>query len=124
LSQLLIKNGLIADGGRTFQADILINDEIVAAIDSELTSPGTRVVDASGLIVLPGGVDVHVHLPWPAGVNISTDSFASGTRAAAFGGVTTLIDFCIPEDGETLSSILDKGSLGGLQFSPQYSRGC
>lgn len=108
MSQLLIKHGLIADGGRTFQGDILINDEIIAAVDSELISPGTRVIDASGLIVLPGGVDVHVHLPWPAGVNISTDTFASGSRAAVFGGVTTLIDFCIPEDRETLTSVLNR----------------
>lgn len=108
MNQLLIKNGLIADGGRTFQGDILINDEIFAEVDSELTSPGTRVIDARGLIVLPGGVDVHVHLPWPAGANISTDTFASGSRAAAFGGVTTVIDFCIPEDGETLTSVLNR----------------
>jgi dihydropyrimidinase len=108
LSQLLIKNGLIADGSRTFQGDILINDEVISEVDSRLNSPRTLVIDASGLIVLPGGVDVHVHLPWPTGAHVSSDNFATGTRAAAFGGVTTVIDFCIPEGDESLTEALER----------------
>jgi dihydropyrimidinase len=106
LKQTLIKNGLIATGGKVLKGDILIEGEKVREVGTDLASPSAEILNANGLVILPGGVDVHVHLPWPAGRNISSDTVESGTRAAAFGGVTTVIDFCIPRDGESLDSVL------------------
>lgn len=108
MKSLLIKNGLIVTGSEAFQGDVLVGGETIQAVGTNLDSAEAEVLDATGLVVLPGGVDVHVHLPWPTGSHISTDTFASGTRAAAFGGVTTIIDFCIPEGDETLSQALDR----------------
>ena len=82
-----------------------------------------------GEIVLPGGVDVHVHLPWPTGSFISSDDFNSGTRAAAFGGVTSLLDFVIPEGDEDLPDGYREEThpgggqcLGGLRAAYQPAR--
>lgn len=108
MDKVLIKNGLIARGSGSLKGDILIEGDIIRSVGEDLPADGARVLDASGLVVLPGGVDVHVHLPWPTGSHVSTDTFASGTRAAAFGGVTSIIDFCIPEGDETLAEVLKR----------------
>jgi dihydropyrimidinase len=106
VEKILIKNGLVARGSGALQEDILIEEGVIRQLGVDLPAQGAKVKDASGLIVLPGGVDVHVHLPWPTGSHVSTDTFATGTRAAAFGGVTSVIDFCIPEGEESLSEVL------------------
>ena len=111
----LIKNGTIAAVTGVFSGDVLIDDEGIRAVGPNLTAPDADVIDASGLIVLPGGVDVHVHLPWPTGTHVSTDTFASGTRAAAFGGVTTVIDFCIPEGNESLTQVVERKKAEAVQ---------
>ncbi len=82
--------------------------ETIDSVGLDLPADGSQVLDASDLIVLPGGMDVHVHLPWPTGSHVSTDTFASGTRAAAFGGVTSVIDFCIPGEDESLAGVLQR----------------
>ena len=108
MSQLLIKDGKCAGLGGSFSADLLIDEGRIVAIGRGLNSTAERVIDARGKLVLPGGVDVHVHFPWPTGTHISTDNFASGTKAAAFGGVTTVLDFVIPEEEEGLIEALER----------------
>lgn len=90
----LIKNGTVATEKETLLADILIDGEKVSAIGANLQlTPGTEVVDAAGKLILPGGVDVHVHLDLPMFGTVSSDDHYTGTKAAAFGGTTTVIDF-------------------------------
>ncbi len=107
MHQLLVAGGTIVSGGLRFTADLLAEDGIIRAVGTELRAPGAEVLDARGLLVLPGGVDVHVHLPWPTGSHISSDDIASGTLAALHGGTTTLIDFVIPGETQSLAEALD-----------------
>ncbi|MGL4651599.1 MAG: amidohydrolase family protein, partial [Caldilineaceae bacterium] len=104
LNDLVIRNGLvIAPGGRQ-TADVGVIGEQIAAIGPGLR--GREVVDASGCYVLPGGVDQHVHLQMRLGDVVSTDTFASGTVAAALGGTTTVVDFVhTPPGGSMLAAL-------------------
>ncbi|HEX9922348.1 MAG TPA: dihydropyrimidinase, partial [Anaerolineae bacterium] len=93
---LVIKNGTIITAETTYQADIGIQGEQIAAIGHNLA--GEREIDATGKLVTPGAVDIHVHMQMPIGDGlVSADDFFTGTRAAAFGGTTTLIDFVEPQ---------------------------
>ena len=91
----LIRKGKIVTAQDTYQADILIENELITVIGRDLNIASDAIIDASGLLVLPGGVDVHTHMDMPFGGTTSSDDFETGTRAAAFGGTTTLIDFAI-----------------------------
>ncbi len=106
----LIKNGMLVTATRTFSADILVEKEKIARLEPPGVLPvaGNRIIDASGMLVFPGGIDphVHMHLPTPAG--FSSDDFLTGSRAALFGGTTTLIDFVTPHKGENLCDALEK----------------
>ena len=82
--------------------DVAIRGETIAAIGEGLSRDGAEVIDASGKFLIPGGVDVHVHLELPFCGTVSADDWRTGTRAAARGGVTTVIDFAIPYGEETL----------------------
>lgn len=97
---LVIKNGLVVTAVTTFPADIAINGETIAAVGLGLR--GRREIDAAGKLVLPGAVDMHVHLQMPIGRFVSTDDFYSGTVAAAFGGTTSIIDFVETGAAETM----------------------
>jgi len=88
---LVIKNGNIVSSSSVSTMDIGIKDGKIAAIESALK--GDNVIDASDRLVTPGAVDTHVHLEMPIGSYTSTDDFYSGTRAAAYGGTTSIIDF-------------------------------
>ena len=104
----MIVNGTVATASDTFQADIGIEDGKVAAIGKSLPSTNAaKVLDAAGKLVLPGGIDVHTHLDMPFGGTTSADDFETGTRAAAFGGTTTIIDFAIQYKGQTLRTAFD-----------------
>ncbi|HYM10844.1 MAG TPA: dihydropyrimidinase [Bryobacterales bacterium] len=104
----LIRNGTVITAERTFPADILIADEKIHDIAHGLpASAADRVIDASGMLLLPGGIDVHTHLDMPFGGTVSSDDFETGTRAAAFGGTTTLIDFAIQAKGTKMRDALD-----------------
>ena len=98
----LIKNGTIVTAGDTFKGDLLIDGEKIALIGQDLPDQGREVIDAAGLLLLPGGIDVHTHLDLPFGGTVSSDDFFTGHQAAAFGGTTTHIDFAIQPMGGTL----------------------
>ncbi len=107
----LFKNGLIVTEKETKSADLLVSGEKIAAIATELfPEPGTEVIDADGLYILPGGVDVHVHLDLPMFGTVSSDDHYTGTKAAAFGGTTTVIDF-ISQDSDNLTENFQKLNL-------------
>ncbi|HOW27622.1 MAG TPA: dihydropyrimidinase [Elusimicrobiota bacterium] len=89
----LIQGGTVYTSTETAKADIALSGEKIVAIAPHLPSENTRVIDARGLLVIPGGIDVHVHCEIPFCGTVSADGFESATRAAARGGVTTLIDF-------------------------------
>lgn len=92
----LIRNGRIITATDDYVADVLMQDGIIHTIGKSIeVGPDVTVVDATGLYVLPGGVDTHVHLENVIGPTITCDTFASGTRAAAFGGTTTIVDFAL-----------------------------
>lgn len=102
---LVIKNGRIITAGEDFVGDVAIAAESIATIGQNLS--GTREIDASGLYVIPGAVDGHVHLQMPFADISTADSFEQGTIAAAYGGVTSVIDFVEPEKGQDLVEALD-----------------
>jgi dihydropyrimidinase len=97
---LVIKNGTIVTATETYQADIGIEDGVIALIGQGLE--GDKVIDATDKYVMPGGVDVHVHLQMTIGDITSSDDFTTGTIAAACGGTTTIVDFITPQPGQSL----------------------
>ncbi|MCK7520844.1 MAG: amidohydrolase family protein [Ignavibacteriales bacterium] len=105
--KVLIKNGIIVSSTDTYKSDILINDGRIDSTEPQIDAGGvSRLIDAQGRYIFPGGIDphVHMHLPGPAG--FSSDDFYSGSKAAFFGGTTTLLDFVTPKRGESLSQAL------------------
>ncbi len=103
----LIKSGKIITASETFTADILIEDEKIAAIASHIPQQeGMQVIDAVGKLVMPGGVDAHAHFDLPMAGTVSSDDHYTGLKAAAFGGTTTVIDF-ISQDFEHLNDCVD-----------------
>ena len=104
----IIKNGSVVTAIDTYTADLGITNGKVSAIGKDLPVQNAgKVLDASGKLVLPGGIDVHTHLDMPFGGTTSADDFETGTRAAAFGGTTTLIDFAIQYKGQPLRQAFD-----------------
>lgn len=101
----IIKGGTIVTAGDTVAADVLIEDGIISAIGN-LGGDARQydeVIDAKGLLVMPGGIDPHTHLEMPFGGTVSSDDFFTGHRAAAFGGTTCHIDFALQTKGESLT---------------------
>jgi dihydropyrimidinase len=102
----IIKNGTVVTSSEMVAADVLIDDERIASVGSGLGDADV-VIDATDRFVMPGGIDVHTHMELPFGGTSASDDFATGTRAAAFGGTTTIVDFAVQGFGETLSQGLD-----------------
>jgi dihydropyrimidinase len=102
MSTTLVKNASVVTASDRYDADIYIDKGIITLIGQGLNLPADAVVDASGKLVMPGGIDVHTHLDMPFGGTTSADDFETGTIAAAHGGTTTLIDFAIQNFGEGL----------------------
>jgi dihydropyrimidinase len=104
---VLIKNGRIITACDDYVADVFIDGEVISAIGRDLPMSADRVIEASGRLVIPGGIDPHVHMELPFGGTVSSDSFETGTRAAAFGGTTSIIDFAIQYHGKSFQQTLD-----------------
>jgi dihydropyrimidinase len=103
----LISGGSVvnADGSRF--ADVLIEGEKIVQVKDRIPPGQHTVVDANGLLVMPGGIDVHTHLEMPFGGTVSADDYSTGTQAAAVGGTTTLIDFALQTQGHTMREALE-----------------
>jgi dihydropyrimidinase len=105
----LIKNGTVVSATGASAADVLVEGEKIAAV----LAPGTAMqadttIDATGKYVLPGGIDAHTHMEMPFGGTFSVDTFETGTKAAAWGGTTTIVDFAMQAKGTSLLATLDK----------------
>ncbi len=111
----LIRGGTVVSPAGASPADVLVEGERISA----LAAPGSetavawaaaagQIIDATGLYVLPGGIDVHTHMEMPFGGTFSVDTFETGTRAAAWGGTTTIVDFAVQAKGTSLLATLDK----------------
>jgi len=104
----IIVNGRVATATDTYTSDVAISEGKISAIGQSLPRENAgKIIDAAGKFVFPGGIDVHTHLDMPFGGTTSADDFETGTRAAAFGGTTTLIDFAIQYKGQTLRTAFD-----------------
>src|SRR5437016_2143794 len=104
---VLIKGGRIVTAADDYVADLYVEDETVTLIGESLDQPADKVIDASGTYVLPGCVDPHTHLDMPFGGTTTIDDFESGQTAAAFGGTTTHVDFCIQGRGQSFAEALE-----------------
>jgi dihydropyrimidinase len=104
----LIRNGKVVTAQESRAADVLIEGERIKEVRGGIpASAAEKVIDAKGLYVIPGGIDAHTHLDMPFGGTTSADDFESGTRAAAFGGTTTIVDFAIQGRGTRMRQALD-----------------
>jgi len=104
----LIQGGTVVTATETVRADVVVEDEKVRAIGVSMRVSADEVIDATGRYVMPGGVDVHTHMDLPFGGTVCSDDFETGTRAAAFGGTTTIVDFAVQDHGEGLRQGLDR----------------
>ena len=107
--RILIKGARIVGAGESFQGDCLIDGEIIAAVGTDLSNfrdSVDKVINAEGKWLLPGAIDVHVHLEMPFMGTVSQDDYESGTKCAVAGGTTSLIDFCLPAQDQSLSDAL------------------
>lgn len=107
-TSILIKNGRIITADADYTADIYIEGETIKAIGKDLQYNADETIDASGMLVFPGGIDPHVHLDMPFMGTYSSDNYETGTRAALFGGTTMVIDFILQKQGNLLQSALDE----------------
>ena len=108
MSTILIKNGTVLTASDRYDADVYVEDGRVAAIGRALPMSAAEVIDATGRIVMPGGIDVHTHLDMPFGGTVSADDFHTGHVAAACGGTTSHIDFATQTPGRGLYHALDE----------------
>jgi dihydropyrimidinase len=106
MHDLVIRGARVVTGADVAEMDIGVRNGRIATLGSGLS--GAEVTDAAGLIAMPGGIDSHVHISQPSGPGIEmADDFASGSAAAACGGNTTILPFCLPEDGVGLRAAMD-----------------
>ncbi|MCZ6776863.1 MAG: dihydropyrimidinase [Ignavibacteria bacterium] len=117
----LIRNGRIITAEQDYIGDLYIEKDKITTIGVNLQTQADKVIDARGKYVIPGGVDVHTHLDMPFGGTVSSDDFETGTRAAAFGGTTCLIDFAIQSKGQKMREALDIWWKKGEKATTDYS---
>jgi len=104
----LIRNGTVANAHQSQRADVMIDGEKISEIGSSFPAEAAdRIIDATGMLVIPGGIDAHTHLDMPFGGTTSSDDFETGTIAAAMGGTTSIVDFAIQAKGTKMRDALD-----------------
>ncbi|MEO6221099.1 MAG: amidohydrolase family protein, partial [Ginsengibacter sp.] len=108
---VVIRNGRVITADNDYIADIFIESETISAIGKNLNVKADKEIDASGKLVFPGGIDPHVHLDMPFMGTFSSDTHETGTRAALFGGTTTVIDFILQKQGHSLHEALDEWNI-------------
>ena len=117
---ILIKNGTLITDSETFQADILIEGEKISRIGKDLQHPSADVIDVTGKLIMPGGIDPHVHLDLPMFDTVSSDDHYTGHKAAAFGGTTTVMDFVVLEEQGfqySVDSWFEKSAKAAIDYS-------
>ncbi|MFH1263015.1 MAG: dihydropyrimidinase [Pseudomonadota bacterium] len=107
-SSLLIRGGTVVTAEKTLTADVYVEGETIAKIGSKLNRTADLTIDATGKLVIPGGIDPHTHFDMPYGDTVSSDDFETGTIAAACGGTTTVIDYAGQTKGRSLREGLDE----------------
>ncbi len=108
--RILITNGTIVTAEGSYEADVLVDGETIAQIGRNLAAAGVtadETIDATGKYIIPGAIDVHTHMELPFGGTFAKDTFETGTRAAAFGGTTCIVDFAVQPRGKSLREGLD-----------------
>ncbi|PRX11909.1 UNVERIFIED_ORG: dihydropyrimidinase [Martelella mediterranea] len=115
----VIKGGTIVTADLTYKSDVKIEDGKIIEIGPDLS--GDETLDATGCFVMPGGIDPHVHLEMPFMGTYSTDDFASGTRAAVAGGTTMVVDFCLPDPGQSLLDAIKRWDNKSTSAACDYS---
>ncbi len=117
--ETVVKGGTVVNAGGSVVADVGIDGETITALGRHLE--GAEVVDATGRYVFPGGIDAHVHFQLPFGGTVSADDFENGTKAAACGGVTTIIDFAMQTRGDSLEkAVADRRAEADGKVSVDY----
>jgi dihydropyrimidinase len=117
---VIIKNGKLITAEKTFHADILIEGEKIAQIGENLQHPNAEIIDATGKLLMPGGIDPHVHLDLPMFRTVSSDDHYTGHKAAAFGGTTTVMDFVVLENEDFEHSVdiwMKKAEKAAIDYS-------
>jgi dihydropyrimidinase len=103
----LIHGGTVVTADGSFPADVLVDGETIAAVGRDLAATTDKSIDAAGKYVIPGAIDVHTHMELPFGGTFAKDTFETGSRAAAWGGTTTILDFAVQTRGKSLREGLD-----------------
>src|SRR5215218_10777077 len=103
----LIKNGRVVTAVDDYKGDVLIEDERISVIGNNLQMEADHTIDATGKLVIPGGIDPHTHMELPFGGTEASDDFRTGTIAAAHGGTTSIIDFAVQYKGQALVEGVD-----------------
>ncbi|WP_113439136.1 dihydropyrimidinase [Rhizobium cremeum] len=119
MSSKVIKGGTVVTADLTYKADVRIEGGVIVEIGPNLV--GDEVLDAAGCYVMPGGIDPHVHLEMPFMGTYSADDFESGTRAGLAGGTTMVVDFCLPDPGQSLLDALKRWDNKSTRANADYS---
>jgi len=118
--QKLIKNGIVVNAEGSSRADILIDGEKIGRVEPGIEFPGAEIIDAEGMLILPGGVDLHVHINLPMMGAVSSDDYYTIGKAAAFGGTTSLIDFTAHDEGSLAENVARKWDEADGRASVDY----
>ena len=120
--EILIKKGIVVNADSSEKADVLILDGKITRIESNIESLSpNEVIDAEGCYIFPGGIDPHVHMHLPSPTGFSADDFLTGSKAALYGGTTTLIDFVTPAKGQLLSEAIKERKQEASNCLTNYS---
>ncbi|MEJ2412100.1 MAG: amidohydrolase family protein [Anaerolineales bacterium] len=121
MKKTLLKNGQLVTAEKTFKADLLIDGEKISRVGEDIQLNGVKEIDLSGKYILPGGIDPHVHLDLEMFNTVSSDDHYTGTKAAAFGGTTTVIDFVEDKDPDLLKNIAARRDQADPKVAVDYS---